>query len=56
VDLRARALDPRRALGQRARRLDAAEAEQLVERGAGRDLLGLDFDRYVLKGRYRPSG
>jgi hypothetical protein len=56
VDLRAGALDPRRAIGKRAGRLDAAEAERLVERDARRDLLGLDFDRYVLEGRYRPSG
>jgi hypothetical protein len=56
VDLHAGALDPRRAVGQRAGRLDLVEAEQSVERDAGRDLLGLDFDRYVLKSRYRPSG
>jgi hypothetical protein len=55
VDLRAGALEPRGALTERRRRIDRLEAEQLVERDAGRDLRGLDFDRYVLKAQ-RPSG
>jgi len=55
VHLRAGALDPRGPLTQARRWVDLVEAEQLVERDAGRDLLGLDFDRYVLKGQ-RPSG
>ena len=55
VDLRAGALDPRGALGERRRWVDLVEAEQLVERDARRDPVRLDFDRYVLEGQ-RPSG
>ena len=45
VDLRAGALHPRGAIAKRRRRLDRREAEQLVERDAGRDRGRLDLDR-----------
>jgi hypothetical protein len=55
VDLRPAALDPRGHLGERARWVDRAEAEQLVERDTRGDPMALDLDGDVLE-RQSPSG
>jgi hypothetical protein len=49
VDLGALALDPGEALGERGRRLDPLEAEQLEEEDGALDLLGSDLDADVLE-------
>src|SRR4051794_37634800 len=49
VHLGAIALDPRRAVGERRRRVDAAEADELVEAHTRVHVGTLDFDADVLK-------
>jgi hypothetical protein len=51
VDLGALALDPGEALGQRRRRLDGLEAEQLEEEDGAFDLGGGDLDAGVVEGQ-----